>query len=34
MAHVAIPNNNGRIRLDDLETMLAVHRGGHCDELS
>lgn len=33
MTHVAIPNNNGRIRLDDLEGMLAAYRGGHRDEL-
>lgn len=33
MAHVAIPDNNGCIRLDDLESMLAVHWSGHCDVL-
>jgi len=31
MAHVAVPDNNGRIGLDDLEVVLAVYWGGHFD---
>ena len=33
MTHVAVPDDDGRIRLDDLEGMLAVDRGSHCDVL-
>lgn len=29
MANVAIPDDNGCVRLDDLEGVLAVDRGGH-----
>lgn len=31
MAHVAVPDNNGCIGLDDLEVVLAVYWGGHFD---
>lgn len=33
MAHVAIPDNNGRIGLDDLEGVLAVYWSSHCDAI-
>lgn len=33
MAHVAVPNDDCCIRLDDLEGVLAVDRSGHCDVL-
>jgi hypothetical protein len=33
MAHVAVPDDDGRIRLDDLEGVLAVYCGSHCDVL-
>jgi hypothetical protein len=33
MAHIAVPDDDGRIRLNDLEGVLAVDRGGHGDEL-
>lgn len=31
VAHIAVPDDDGRIRLDDLEGVLAVYWGGHCD---
>lgn len=31
MAHVAIPDDDGRVGLDDLEGVLAIYRGGHFD---
>ena len=31
MAHVAVPDDDGSVRLDDLEGVLAVYWSGHCD---
>ena len=31
VAHIAVPDNDGGIRFDDLEVVLAVGGGGHCD---
>ena len=33
MAHVAIPHDDGCVRLDDFEGVLAVDGSGHCDVL-
>lgn len=31
VAHIAIPENDGGIGLDDLKAVLAIRWGGHCD---
>lgn len=33
MAHVAVPDDDGCIGLDDLECVLAVYWGGHCEAI-